>query len=643
MADSDDELFGDMGAVMAACEQAESVLAKGGDPKAASGADPMALDAPLAETSPSERGTKRDSADLETTGAVDERDDVTPDVGARPFDSAEAKRRRIDSEDKPPQPNFDQVEDTESVVPSESTATSPQAAPTVESDAMEVDPPSTAPAVPPFAQAAAPVAALEADPSKLAVADAMPPPAPSASAPVATEAAPTAAGPKKAGDKAATPCAKCQNEPGAVIAPTKGGKQYTLLCKGCAKAASFCEKCKGVCERGTKDELEKCKACGWMSCDASTGCPGACGTCDTQLRPLRTRFCKKEGCRQGWAEAGKFCTSCGSCGLKSCTAKFSTCRKDGCRVSALPNPCSRMGKQPPAAAKHYHCTDCIAKAAVATAACPHCKKTCVCDRCGTCNTGACCYGSAGPQKCKIKGCTADVCKRCAQKAKASGKFSGHCTKHHGLQRSAKVSGKALPNHGLNKSLPSTAAPPQEKKDKPRKCEGCSGTERPDRPRFSMVGGVFYCTACAPEEAEMEPEVPKDEAADAATGAQAISTEATPMDEDGGTKSLTSSSPSAAAEADPDAPDSPLPAPDAEMLGGAAGAEATPADAAPTQDSDEVATLETGSPELGGAGSPELAPETALTGPPEVATEQLVNDTPEVATEVLATPEVAAEA
>lgn len=28
MADSDDELFGDMGAVMAACEQAESVLAK---------------------------------------------------------------------------------------------------------------------------------------------------------------------------------------------------------------------------------------------------------------------------------------------------------------------------------------------------------------------------------------------------------------------------------------------------------------------------------------------------------------------------------------------------------------------------------------------------------------------------------------
>ena len=126
------------------------------------------------------------------------------------------------------------------------------------------------------------------------------------------------------------------------------------------------------------------------------------------------------------------------------TSKFTACRLPGCRDGALPDPCDRAasGKRPPSS-KHYHCVNCVTKATTGNR-CPHCNKACDCGTCSTCGTGACCYGSAGPQQCKFKGCSSDVCKRCAQKVTASGKFSGMCTEHHGVQRSAKVRALSCP-------------------------------------------------------------------------------------------------------------------------------------------------------------------------------------------------------
>lgn len=428
------------------------------------------------------------------------------DAQERSFDVPDVKRRRIDVNDTPDleQPDFDQAEDgpkstdLDAAVPVQAESTPAQTPPTAE---MDVEPRTTASAeaglvksgpadVGPSSPCSAPMPAGAVD------ADATP-----AAQPATTESA-LAQSPSVRASPSTSPCTTCQTEAGTVIAPLSGGKKYVLLCLPCAKSTSFCEKCQGICKRGAKEELERCTVCGYLLCDPA--CPGACADCSGPLRSLHIRMCKKGECRQGWAEAGKFCTSCGSCALKACTAKFSTCRKPGCRIGALPDPCARSnGKRAPPTAKHYHCAVCIEKATAAGSACPHCNKVCGCGRCATCMTGACCYGSAGPQPCKIKGCQTDVCKRCAQKAKSSGKFSGHCVKHHGMQRSAKVSGAKLANHGIGAAPAVVVAPPSEKKDKRSKCEGCGGTERPDRPRFCMVGGVYYCKACAPAAPEIE--------------------------------------------------------------------------------------------------------------------------------------------
>jgi len=222
-------------------------------------------------------------------------------------------------------------------------------------------------------------------------------------------------------------------------------------------------------------------------------------------------------------------------GLVPCAGKLHACKLNSCKVNAPINACSGYAAKPGHAqirGKHYHCGACKEMSAKVKP-CTHCSKACACGTCGTCGAGECCnYGQKKP--CKRGACDNDVCRRCEQKAKVTGKVTGLCKDHHG-----KFSGLVSGNPPLVKRQSSN------EKRKRRVCAECSGTERPPN-RFALVGGNLYCAACvvsAPKQKappakptgvaeERAAKVRKTEPQDTASGAaQAAAAHAEPMDDE----------------------------------------------------------------------------------------------------------------
>lgn len=322
----------------------------------------------------------------------------------------------------------------------------------------------------------------------------------------------SAAGKAKAKAAKAAPkhkCGACTKEPGTIFVPmpAAGGKQrMKALCTGCANKAVYCTKCKGLSSQFKKeDEDERCKACGWVMCDPD--CKGACNTCEEgTLRPLRWRKCSRKPCGQEWAETTKWCATCGRCSLKKCAGKISVCKDPSCKQGQPPTPCSQaVGGKQRLPAKHYHCANCI-KMANDIMQCPVCKRPCECSKCTSCSSGSCCnFGSA--KECKHDGCKKQVCSKCHQKSKATGKYSGLCKEHHGSIKIVKVAKADPSNMGMLKRRSSSQGEAMASSNpgkKRRKCSSCEGSERAGREQFRMLRGDLFCAVCIKKQKRTPP-------------------------------------------------------------------------------------------------------------------------------------------